>query len=75
MARKTVYEMLFSFEAPDIIKSENSGKVVTQFFEEGEEVVAEVGEYHSHNTHRLNEDELTKLLLNLGEIKDVIKEV
>ena len=43
------------------------------FFEEGEEVVAEAGEYHSHNTHRLNEDELTELLLNLKEIKDYFK--
>jgi len=46
-----------------------------QFFEEGEEVVTEAGEYHSHNTHRLNEDELTELLLNLSEIKDDLKEV
>ena len=43
-----------------------------QFFEEGEEVVTEASEYHSHNTHRLNEDELTELLLNLKEIKDVL---
>jgi len=46
-----------------------------QFFEEGKEVVTEAGEYHSHNTHRLNEDELTELLLNLGEIKDDLKGV
>ena len=45
-----------------------------QFFEEGEEVVTEAGEYHSHNTHRLNEKELTELLLNLGEIQDDLKE-
>ena len=45
-----------------------------QFFEEGEEVVTEADEYHSHNTHRLNEDELTELLLNLREIKDDLKE-
>jgi len=44
-----------------------------QFFEEGEEVVTEAGEYHSHNTHRLDEDELTGLLLNLREIKDDLK--
>ena len=44
-----------------------------QFFEEGEEVVTEAGEYHSHNTHRLNEDELIELLLNLREIKDDLK--
>jgi len=42
----------------------------SKFFEEGEEVVTEASEYHSHNTHRLNEDELTELLLNLREIKD-----
>ena len=45
-----------------------------QFFEEGEEVVTEAGEYHSHNTHRLNEEELTGLLLNLEEIQDDLKE-
>jgi UDP-glucose 4-epimerase len=44
-----------------------------QFFEEGEEVITEAGEYHSHNTHRLNEKELTKLLLNLREIQDDLK--
>jgi len=45
-----------------------------QFFEEGEEVITEAGEYDSHNTHRLNEDELTKLLLNLREIQGDLKE-
>ena len=46
----------------------------TKFFEEGEKVVTEASEYHSHNTHRLNEDELTELLLNLREIQDDLKE-
>lgn len=45
-----------------------------RFFEEGEEVITESGEYHSHNTHRLSKDELTDLLLNLGEIQKDIKE-
>jgi len=45
-----------------------------QFFEEGGEVITEAGEYHSHNTHRLNEEELTELLLNLREIQDDLKE-
>ena len=45
-----------------------------KFFEEGEEVFNEAGEYHSHNTHRLNEGELTELLLNLREIKGDIDE-
>ena len=44
-----------------------------QFFEEGEEIITEAHEYHSHNTHRLNEDELTELLLNLREIQDDLK--
>jgi UDP-N-acetylglucosamine 4,6-dehydratase/5-epimerase len=42
----------------------------TKFFEEGEEVITEASEYHSHNTHRLNKEELTGLLLNLKEIQD-----
>jgi len=40
-----------------------------QFFEEGDEVITEASEYHSHNTHRLNRGELKKLLLNLREIQ------
>ena len=45
-----------------------------KFFEEGEEVLNEAGDYHSHNKHRLNEGELTDLLLNLREIKGDIDE-
>jgi UDP-glucose 4-epimerase len=45
-----------------------------QFFEEGEQVITEASEYHSHNTYRLNEEELTELLLNLREIQDDLKE-
>lgn len=45
----------------------------TKFFEEGEEVVTEAGEYHSHNTHRLNEKELEELLLNLREVQDDLR--
>lgn len=41
MARKTIYELLFSYEAPDLKKSEQVGKLVTQFFEEGEMVIGE----------------------------------
>ena len=46
----------------------------SKYFEDGEEIISEAEEYHSHNTHRLNETELTKLLLNLREIKDDLKE-
>ena len=41
-----------------------------QFFEEGEEVITEAEDYHSHNTKRLNEKDLIDLLLDLREIKD-----
>ena len=33
-------------------------------------MITQAGEYHSHNTHRLDEDELTNLLLGLREIQD-----
>ena len=44
-----------------------------KFFEEGEKVITEAHEYHSHNTHRLNEEELMDLLLGLKEIQDSLK--
>ncbi|WP_395947607.1 polysaccharide biosynthesis protein [Caedibacter taeniospiralis] len=40
-----------------------------EYFDEGETVVTQSDEYHSHNTHRLTELELTELLLSLREIK------
>ncbi len=45
-----------------------------QFFEDGEEVVTQAHEYHSHNTHRLNEKEMKDMLLGLLEIQDDLKE-
>ncbi|MDA7579208.1 polysaccharide biosynthesis protein [Alphaproteobacteria bacterium] len=46
-----------------------------QFFENGEKIIAQADEYHSHNTQRLNEKELKDLLLNLREIKHDLKKV
>ena len=46
----------------------------TKFFEEGETVVTQAHEYHSHNTHRLTERELRELLLDLPEIQDDLNE-
>ena len=46
-----------------------------QFFEDGEEIITQAGEYHSHNTHRLSEEELKDLLLNLREIQHDLKKV
>ncbi|HBN26923.1 MAG TPA: UDP-glucose 4-epimerase [Desulfobacteraceae bacterium] len=46
----------------------------SKFFNEGEVVVTQADEYHSHNTHRLNEEELRQMLLELREIEDDLKE-
>lgn len=46
----------------------------SKFFEDGEEVITQAGEYHSHNTHRLNEEELKEMLIDLHEIQDELKE-
>ncbi len=40
-----------------------------KYFEEGEEVITEAGEYHSHNTRRLEQDELEKMIRDLREIQ------
>jgi UDP-N-acetylglucosamine 4,6-dehydratase/5-epimerase len=45
----------------------------TKFFEKGEKVVTESSEYHSHNTYRLSQDELTDLLFNLKDIQADLK--
>ncbi|HEO98245.1 MAG TPA: NAD-dependent epimerase/dehydratase family protein [Epsilonproteobacteria bacterium] len=45
-----------------------------KFVEEGETVVTQAHEYHSHNTHRLDEAELRGMLLELREIQDDLRE-
>ena len=46
-----------------------------KFFIEGEEDISKVEDYHSHNTRRLNVEEMKELLLKLPEIReDVLKE-
>lgn len=55
------------------IPSDNRDLNYNKFFEEGEQIITEADEYHSHNTHRLDEQELTHLLLGLREIKNEIK--
>jgi len=44
------------------------------YFEEGDEVISQAEEYTSENTHRLNKQELTKMLLDLEEIQSDLKE-
>jgi UDP-glucose 4-epimerase len=55
------------------IPSDSRDLNYTQFFEEGE-VITEAEDYHSHNTHRLNEQEMKEMLLSLVEIQSDLKE-
>ena len=56
------------------IPADNRDLNYTKFVESGEEIVTQSSEYHSHNTHRLNEEELKNMLLDLYEIQDQLKE-
>lgn len=56
------------------IPADNRDLNYTKFVEDGEEVVTQAGEYHSHNTHRLDEAELREMLVGLHEIQDELKE-
>jgi UDP-glucose 4-epimerase len=40
-----------------------------KYFSDGEQDITKVEEYHSHNTHRLNVEEMKQLLLKLEEVK------
>jgi len=42
----------------------------SKYFEEGEEVVTQADEYHSHNTQQLTQNELYDVLFKLREIQD-----
>lgn len=46
----------------------------SMFVDDGEEIITQAHEYHSHNTHQLNEDELRRLLLNVHEIQDELNQ-
>ena len=41
-----------------------------KFFVEGQEDISRVEDYHSHNTHRLNKEEMKQLLLKLPEVRE-----
>jgi UDP-glucose 4-epimerase len=46
-----------------------------KYFSEGEKDVANMKEYNSNNTYRLNIKELKKILLKLDIIRNEIKEI
>jgi UDP-N-acetylglucosamine 4,6-dehydratase/5-epimerase len=56
------------------IPADNRDLNYDKYFEDGEEVITQAGEYHSHNTHQLNQDELTDLLMTLTEIRDELEQ-
>ena len=57
------------------IPADNRDLNYSKYFEEGEDVVTQADEYHSHNTAQLSEDELRQMLLGLREIQKDIKEL
>lgn len=42
MAKKQAYELLFSYEAPDVLKSESADRLITELFQEGEMVIGDI---------------------------------
>jgi UDP-N-acetylglucosamine 4,6-dehydratase len=51
------------------IPADNRDLNYNKYYDVGEEIITQAGEYHSHNTHRLDEIELSKLLMNVREIQ------
>ncbi len=56
------------------IPADNRDLNYSKYFEKGEKVITQAEEYTSHNTHRLNEEELKQMLLSLIEIQDDLRE-
>jgi UDP-N-acetylglucosamine 4,6-dehydratase len=55
------------------IKADNRDLNYGKYFEEGDSKVTEMEEYHSHNTYRLSDVELKKILSDLEYIKNELK--
>ena len=55
------------------IPADNRDLNYERYFSEGEEDVAKVEDYHSHNTHRLDVEGTKKLLLKLEFIRDDVE--
>jgi UDP-N-acetylglucosamine 4,6-dehydratase len=54
------------------IPADNRDLNYAKYFSEGEERISHLDDYTSHNTRRLNVDEVKSLLLTLDYIKDVV---
>lgn len=44
-----------------------------KFFIEGQQDISKIEDYHSHNTHRLNKEEMKLLLLKLPEVREDVQ--
>lgn len=56
------------------IPADNRDLNYDKYFEEGAEIITQANEYHSHNTYRLNKEELSNLLMTLPVIKQELGE-
>jgi UDP-glucose 4-epimerase len=55
------------------IKADNRDLNYGKYFEEGDSKITEIEEYHSHNTIRLSDQELEKILLELEYVKNELQ--
>jgi UDP-glucose 4-epimerase len=55
------------------IKADNRDLNYGKYFEEGDSKITEMEEYHSHNTIRLSDQELEKILLQLEYVKNELQ--
>jgi UDP-glucose 4-epimerase len=78
-----LYEALLTRE--EMVSAENMGDYYripadtrdlnySKYFDEGEKIVTQADEYHSHNTEQLSEPQLKELLMNLCEIQTDLNE-
>ena len=68
-------EMLHAIDMDNYYKipSDTRDLNYNQYFEDGK-VITEATDYHSHNTHQLNENEMKNMILNLYEVQSEFKE-
>jgi UDP-glucose 4-epimerase len=67
-------EMLHAIDMDNYYKipSDTRDLNYNQYFEDGK-VITEATDYHSHNTHRLDETEMKDMILSLHEIQNELK--
>jgi len=56
------------------VPADNRDLNYSKYFEKGEEALTSSEEYHSHNTHRLDEKNLKEMLIGLEELQEDLKE-